>query len=369
MLNRQLELLAGCGQSIWYDNLSRDVLQSGELASLIEAGVVGLTSNPTIFKKAIADSNDYDGRISELVADNDSDTDVDSLCENLMVEDVRAAADLLMPIYEESKGNDGFASIEVSPAICHDAQATIEAARRISDKISRPNIMIKIPATEAGLDAITETLASGIHVNVTLIFSLKMYKRVVESYLAGLEKRLETGGDIRTLRSVASFFVSRVDVSCNQALLECSNELQQALMDKVGIANSKLAYAHYLKTLESDRFEQLKKEGAALQRPLWASTGTKNPDLPLTYYVEALAGQDTVNTLPPATLHAVMEASKLTPALSSDCSDADKIMSLLSQTKVPFETLLEGLLKDGLSSFEESYNDLLLALRNKLKES
>lgn len=360
------------GQSVWYDNLSRDVLTSGELSGLIAKGVSGLTSNPTIFKKAIADSNLYDSKIKELAAKKLS---VEDLTEELMVIDVAAAADLLMPIYEKSKGTDGHASIEVSPFLARDSKNTVVAAKRLWSKLNRPNIMIKIPGTPQCLPAIRETLAAGINVNVTLLFSQQDYEQVTDEYLSALEARAAKNEPIDKLASVASFFVSRVDAICE---LRCSQlvkdqvlpkDAEKEFFGKFGIANAKIAYQSFLKIFGSDRFKALQKKGAQFQRPLWASTGTKNPSLPPLLYVKELAGEHTVNTMPPATLKILVDdpSSDYSNAVSSSIDEANKIMSAVNKLGLPVGALLHKLQDDGVDLFAGSYQELLDAVEKKSK--
>lgn len=368
--NPQLLALSELGQSIWYDNLSRDVLNSGELKRLIDAGVLGLTSNPTIFKKAIADSSDYDADMMPLVKQG---LNTEQIAEDLMIKDVAAAADLLMPIYKATNGGDGYASIEVSPYLARDTKATIEAGKRIWGKLNRPNIMIKVPATDEGLPAIKALLEDGINVNVTLIFSDDYYQRVVEAYISGLEARVVKGGDIKNIASVASFFVSRVDAICEKhydGLVKegkAKAEGKKDFLGKIGIANSKVAYARYEQLFNSDRFKKLRDKGARVQRPLWASTGTKNPDFSPVMYVEELAGRDTVNTLPPATLSALLKDGKIEPRLHKGIDDARSQLSKLNETGVPFDKLMVDLQADGVKIFADSYKELLDSVETKRK--
>lgn len=368
--NKNLLALNKVGQSIWYDNLSRDILGSGELASLVEQGVSGLTSNPTIFKKAIADTNDYDQEISSLIQ---KFSDPEDICEELMVQDVAAAADLLLPVFHQHSGDDGFASIEVSPRLAHDTDGTVTAAKRIWSKLSRPNAMIKIPATEEGIPAIRQTLAEGINVNVTLIFSPDEYQKVIDAYLDGLQEAKSNGNDISKIRSVASFFVSRVDAACEKEIDKkiISGILQEAnkerYLGKVGIANSKVAYMLYNKALTSEKYISLKQSGATMQRPLWASTGTKNDAFSKVLYIEELAGNNTVNTVPPATLSALMEGAVIEPRLHEGLEQAQELLSQLSRDGVDLGSILSTLLEQGVDSFSQSYDQLTAALTQKLK--
>ncbi|RIL03106.1 MAG: transaldolase [Proteobacteria bacterium] len=370
--NKQLSALNELGQSIWYDNLSRDVLKSGELKSLIETGVSGLTSNPTIFKKAIADTSDYDNDIKALSAKN---PDAEALCEELMVQDVAAAADLLMPIYKASNGGDGYASIEVSPFLARDGRASIEAARRIWGKLNRPNIMIKIPGTPESLPAVRTALEEGINVNITLLFSVEMYEKVVEQYVSALETRMEKNQDLPKVASVASFFVSRVDAICEKNFDEltksgkiAAGEKESAFKSffgKVGVANAKVTYARYQELFGSPRFEKLKSKGARVQRPLWASTGTKNPELNPLLYIEELAGRDTVNTMPPATLKILLQKGNIAPKLYEGVSEARGVLGQLGKLGMDFNKLMLQLQDDGVELFATSYRELLDSIKTK----
>lgn len=366
--NPQLEKLNKLGQSVWYDNLSRDVLNSGELKSLIDQGVSGLTSNPTIFKNAIADSNLYDQEMRALVKQG---LDTEGICEELMIEDVRRASDLLRPIFDASGGADGHASIEVSPYLARDGKTTVEAAKRIFQKLSRPNIMIKIPGTPECLPAIEETLAEGINVNVTLLFSEENYVKVAEAYIRACEKRVAAGKDCSKLASVASFFVSRVDALCEKKLDESvaagklSAEEKSGLVGKIGIANSKCAYSAFEKLFKGGRFSALAAKGTRVQRPLWASTGTKNPAFKAVMYIEALAGSDTVNTMPPATLKALLEGANIEPNLHAGIADATALIEKLGGYGLNFSALMKQLQDDGVKLFSDSYRDLLSSIEKK----
>lgn len=362
---KSISILNRAGQSIWYDNLSRDVLKSGELQRLIDSGVSGLTSNPTIFKKAIADSTNYDLRIGEMKG-----AEEEEICETLMIEDVGIAADLLLPIYQRTNGADGYASIEVSPFLARDTKGTVAAAKRIWSKLSRLNVMIKIPATAEGLPAISEVLSAGINVNVTLIFSVDRYREVANAYLNGLEQRVARQESINDLSSVASFFVSRLDSIVEKSLSELvsggklgESEVSR-FVGKVGIANSRLAYEIFHACFGDARFASLKRAGARLQRPLWASTGVKNPKLPELLYVEALGGEDTVNTLPPNTLKALLSAESVGANLAAGLEEARRCVADVS-AKVPFEKLLSQLELEGVESFAESYRELLKSIKAK----
>lgn len=369
--NKFIAALNELGQSVWYDNLSRDVLRSGELKRLIDQGVSGLTSNPTIFKQAIADTSDYDEAMRVLRAGAGSQLSTEQLCEELMVADVAAAADLLRPVYEATSAGDGYASIEVSPRLADLASETIAAAERLWKKLNRPNIMIKIPATRECIPAIQAVLERGINVNVTLIFSVAVYEQVVAAYIGALEARVARGEPVDTIASVASFFVSRVDAIVEKAFeaavksgTVAPSEREQFL-GKVGIANSKLAYGSFERLFGSDRFRALAARGARVQRPLWASTGTKNPAFKPVLYVEELAGRDTVNTMPPATVKALLEGAEVAPRLHQGLGAAQALINLINSWGISTDKLLVELQEAGVQSFSSSYQELLDSIERK----
>lgn len=370
--NPNIEKLNRIGQSVWYDNLSKQVLDDGSLARLVQGGVSGLTSNPTIFKKAIADSSLYDDAIRKMAKEG---LDRDTICEDLMVVDVGRAADLLRSTYDRSNARDGHASIEVSPFLADDTEGTLTAARRIWKKLARPNIMIKVPATPAGLPAIETLLSEGINVNITLIFSCEVYREVAERFIAGLEKRAQSGGQIGSIASVASFFVSRVD-SKVEGWLKGLNEsgkgspdLNKTFTGTVGIANSRVAYAAFQEIFEGERFKKLAALGAQVQRPLWASTGTKNPAFSPVLYVEELAAPHTVNTVPPQTLEALMAnlGSALWPWKSG--ATPHQLIESLAKHGANWNKMLLDLQNEGVKLFAESFTDLLSAVSTKMKSN
>jgi len=361
-----LPMLVRLGQSIWLDYIHRDVLHSGELMRLIESrGVRGVTSNPTIFEQAVAKSSSYDEDIGRLAAQG---KDAAAIFEVLAVEDVTAACDLFQPIYEMSGGNDGFVSIEVSPRLARDAGATIAEARRLWKAVNRPNVLIKIPGTAEGLPAVTQAIAEGINVNVTLLFAVTMYERVIAAYLAGLEQRLASGHPVEAVRSVASFFVSRVDTEVDKRLevklrADASLRLRiEALLGTAAIANAKLAYQTYVAWFEAERFRHLMARGAAVQRPLWASTSTKNPKYSETMYVEGLIGPDTINTLPPATLETFAQHGIARRTIDADLDTARQQLADLERLGIAMEDVTDFLVADGVKRFADSYAALLLAV-------
>jgi transaldolase len=365
--------LNNVGQSIWYDNLSRDVLRSGELATLIARGVSGLTSNPTIFQKAIGESSDYDDAILSLLpryglhSAEEEERVTEHVCEDLFVEDVGSACDLLRSVYDSTDGADGYASLEVSPSLAHDTAGTVAAAERLWARLARPNAMIKVPATEAGIPAIQRLLAQGINVNVTLIFSASVYGRVMEAYLSALEDRVARGEPVRGVSSVASFFVSRVDSAVEKELASRGrSDVLVEVLGKVGIANSRLAYHRFLETFHGERWDALERARARVQRPLWASTGTKNPAFSKVLYVEALARNHTVNTVPPQTLEAIFEGVQLTSSGGEGLDEASRVMGMLSGAGIDVERVLSNLQVAGVAAFADSYQQLLSAVKEKV---
>ena len=356
------------GQSIWYDNIRRGLIVSGELQRLIDLGVTGLTSNPTIFEKAIAGSSDYD---EALLALSQQDKDTPEIFEGLAIEDIQVTADLLRPIYDRTMGGDGYASLEVSPHLAHDTGGTIVEARRLFGALDRPNVMVKVPATLEGIPAFRTLVGEGINVNVTLIFSLDMYVRVSEAYISGLEDLSKSGGDVSRVASVASFFVSRVDTVVDSLLEGAIREGQtqlKSLLGRAAIANAKLAYRDFQNTFRDVRFVSLREKGARVQRPLWASTGTKNPAYSDVLYVESLIGPDTVNTMPEATLTALLEHGSPTRAITQGVPDAGLTVQSIEEAGISMDQVTAKLLDDGLRAFADSYDKLLGNIRGKVAE-
>ena len=360
-----IQQLGRLGQSVWYDNMYRALIETGELQRLIDSGVTGLTSNPTIFEKAISSSDDYD---ESLVAHARRSDDPQDLFEGLAVEDIRAAADLLLPIYEKTEGADGFASLEVNPHLAHDTKGTIKAARRLFGALDRPNVMIKVPATPEGIPAIRDLIGRGINVNVTLIFSLEMYSRVREAYMAGLEDLIASGGDLARVSSVASFFVSRVDTSVDGLIGESGGALDD-YQGKAAVANAKIAYQDFKATFGTNRFRAMSERGARVQRPLWASTSTKNPEYSDVLYVETLIGPHTVNTMPDATLAAFMEHGTARTSIEDGADEARATISVLESGGISMDAVTTQLMHDGVKAFADSFDELLeniVAKRDKL---
>ncbi|MFW6069389.1 MAG: transaldolase [Chloroflexota bacterium] len=354
--------LAQLGQSIWYDNISRALIETGALESLLDDGVKGVTSNPSIFEKAIAGSTDYDEAILALV---DTNLSAGQIYEVLALADIQRAADLLRPIYEETGGVDGYVSLEVAPALAHDTARTIVEARRLFNTLDRPNVMIKVPATPAGIGAIAALIGGGVNVNVTLIFSLAHYEAVAEAYLSGLEQRSAAGGDVSHIASVASFFISRVDSAIDALLVSAGN---RNLQGKIGIANARVAYARFQQIFSGPRWETLVEKGARVQRPLWASTSTKNPAYPDTLYVDQLVGRDTVNTVPPATLKAFIDHGAPVAPLGEDAQAAREQLAQLAALGIDLDTVTQALQDEGVAAFARSFEALIASVAEKRRE-
>lgn len=355
----KLHELARLGQSIWYDNIRRALLDSGELATLVGAGVMGVTSNPTIFDRVIAGSADYDADLHRLVDEGKTD---EQIFEALAMEDIRRTADLLRPVYDATDGVDGYVSLEVSPTLAHDTEGTIAGAWRLFTTLDRPNVMIKVPATPAGAPAIQALIAEGINVNVTLIFSLAHYEAVAEAYIAGLEQRAGAGNDLSKVASVASFFISRVDTAVDQALEEIG---EIALQGKIGIANARMAYARFREIIGSERWKHLEQQGARVQRPLWASTGAKNPHYSDTLYVDNLIGPDTVNTVPPVTLNAFRRHGTVAPTLEADPDEIRANLTRLAELGIDLDAITRRLQEDGVAAFARSFESLMATIAEK----
>ncbi|MDA8207074.1 MAG: bifunctional transaldolase/phosoglucose isomerase [Thermaerobacter sp.] len=348
------------GQSLWYDNIRRGLIESGELATLISQGITGVTSNPTIFEKAIDGSHDYDQAISQMAERVDS---VDALYDALVLEDIARGADLLLPVYNQTQGHDGYISIEVPPTLAEHTDATVREAHRLFELLHRPNIMVKVPATPEGIPAIRQLIAEGLNINVTLIFSLDTYRQVMDAYLQGLEERQAKGLAIDRVASVASFFVSRVDTLVDHLIEE--RGLDKDLAGKAGVANAKLAYQLFLQQFSSARFERLKQAGAMVQRPLWASTSTKNPAYPDLLYVEALIGPDTVDTLPPATVNAILDHGRVARTVDQRVEEAREVLGRLEAAGISMQAVTQELLDEGVKNFHKSFVTLRQSLEKK----
>lgn len=367
-----LHSLAEIGQSIWLDYIRRSFIASGELEGLINLGIRGMTSNPTIFEKAIQGSTDYDQDIEDLVSDG---LNVQDIYERLAIDDIQKSADLLLPVYEATRGTDGYVSLEVNPKLAHETQATISEAKRLWAAVERPNLMIKIPATLAGLPAIRQALADGVNVNVTLIFSLTRYTQVIEAFLGGLEERIANGKPVDGIASVASFFVSRVDSKVDKQLekiillADHRETLARSLMGKAAVANAKLAYTQFRKSFESDRFENLKTHGARFQRPLWASTSTKNPAYSDILYVQELIGANTVNTLPQNTLDAFINHGEARLTIEENLDQARQNLENIESLGISMYQITETLEVEGVASFANSFSSLLESIDQKQKST
>jgi transaldolase len=351
------------GQSPWYDNLTRDLVLDGGLADLVSDGIRGVTSNPTIFDKAMGSGNRYDDQMLECARAGKT---IEETYWDLVVDDITHATDVLRPVYAAASGGDGLVSVEVSPELAHDTDKTCSEAVELHGRINRPNVMIKIPATLEGLPAITRTIAEGINVNVTLIFSLDRHNAVIDAYLDGLEQLDANGGDVSTIASVASFFVSRVDTETDKRLPD-GHELR----GKAAVANARLAYQLFRQRFAGARWEALAAKGARLQRPLWASTSTKNPDYSPTLYVDELVGPDTVNTLAPASIDALREGAGSglrANSVADDPEGAQQVIDALAGAGVDFDDVTETLERDGVASFADSYRDALATLERRTKE-
>jgi transaldolase/glucose-6-phosphate isomerase len=363
----QLKELAGVGQSIWLDYIRRSMFASGELQRLIDLGLRGMTSNPTIFEKAIGAGSDYDDQLRSLVNENDSV----KVFEALAIRDIRSACDLFHPVWEATDGLDGYVSLEVSPTLAHDTQGTIDAAQRLWKTVDRRNLMIKIPGTAEGVPAIKASIATGININVTLLFSVDRYEAAANAYIEGLEERAAKGQPIDRIASVASFFVSRIDNAVDkllQAKIDKGEHLE-FLLGKAAVANTKLAYQRFLKLFGADRFTALKAKGAHVQRPLWASTSTKNPAYPDLMYVENLIGRDTVNTVPPNTLEALLDHGHVRPdTVLEDLDRSRAVIEALAKAQISLYDVTEQLVADGVKSFADSYNAMIDAIKGKLEK-
>jgi transaldolase len=352
------------GVSVWYDNIQREMLQSGELQRLMKEGIRGMTSNPTIFKNAIVNGQEYQADIAALARQETPPIDI---YESLAIADVGAAADVLRPLFDQSQGEDGYVSIEVSPFLAHETQATVEEARRLFATLQRPNIMIKVPATPAGLPAVRTLIGEGINVNVTLLFSVAVYRQVTAAYFDGLETYAATGGDLSQVASVASFFVSRVDTLTDkllQAKIEASaDEAQQAhlrdLQGKLAVANAKVVYQAFKEIFGTPRFQRLVDKGARVQRVLWASTSAKNPAYSDVMYVEELIGAPTVNTMPPATIEAFKDHGRLRNSLDQDVAQAEAVIAEIEAAGLSIKAITGQLLDEGVASFAQAFHRFL----------
>jgi len=370
-----IEELKKNGQSIWYDNIERKLLEDGTLAGMVEREEIrGITSNPSIFNNAISNSSDYDQEIESLTIEGLSREDV---YEQLAVRDIQRAADMFLPLYQETNGGDGYVSLEVSPFLAHETEKTIQDAKKLWKMVNRPNLMVKIPATLEGLPAITEAIAAGINVNVTLIFSIIRYQAVMDAYLAGLEKRVQEGKEIGGMASVASFFISRIDAKVDNQLTDLipkASEAEQKIINnlfgKAALASGKLAFDVYEEIFgeEASRFATLVQSGANKQRVLWASTSTKNPQYPDTMYVDELIGPDTVNTVPPKTLVAFFDHGTVERSIDRHVDEARLAFEDLAKVGIDMEQVAEDLEFEGVKSFADAFTYLLDSLQTRMQD-
>jgi transaldolase len=363
------------GQSVWLDYIRRDLITGGEMRRLIdEDGLRGMTSNPSIFEKAIVDSNDYADFLDQLVA---QDLSAGEIYERIAVRDIQDAADILAPVYKSTNKRDGYVSLEVSPTLARDTQASIEEARRLWKTVARPNIMIKVPGTPEGVPAVRQLISEGININITLLFAQEAYFKVADAYLDGLEAAQKAGRDISGIASVASFFVSRIDTladsTIDQRLKTASTPPEQDLLrsvqGKVAIANAKQAYRRYQQMITEPRWKSLAASGAQTQRLLWASTSTKNPKYRDVLYIEELIGPDTVNTIPPATMDAFRDHGIVRRTLDADLAAADKVMADLERAGISMKKVTEQLLEDAIKLFADAFEKLLSSVEQKRKQA
>jgi transaldolase / glucose-6-phosphate isomerase len=357
-----LHELTRLGQGVWLDYIRRSFIDSGELQELIDQGLTGITSNPTILDKAIAGSNDYDQQIGDLAAKAKSTT---AIYEAIVTDDIRRAADLLRPVFDRTNGYDGFVSLEVSPTIAHDTQATTDSAKHLFKMLNRPNVMIKVPATQECIPAVHFLTSIGININITLMFSLEQYLAVAEAYISGLEKLAESGGDVSKVASVASFFVSRIDTVVDAALEKIG---EKQLQGRIAIANAKVVYTHFHRLFSGPRWQRLAYMGARVQRPLWASTSTKNPNYPDTLYVDNLIGADTVNTLPLATIHAFVDHGKAVLTMENGLEDTKTDLYKLAGLGIDLDKITRELLDDGIKQFADAFAYLNNSIAEKFNQ-
>lgn len=367
-----LHQLHELGQSVWMDYIRRGILNNGELERMIrEYGLRGVTSNPSIFSKAFAESDDYDEALEDFAGQG---RDAGEVFELLAVEDIQRTADLFRPIYDDSEGEDGFVSLEVSPELANDTDATLEEARHLWRSVDRPNVMIKVPGTDAGIPAIEQLLFEGLNINITLLFSLEGYERVMEAYLRGLERRVEAGQPVNRIASVASFFVSRVDTAVDEelnALLEKETDEGRkarirSLLGRIAIANAKVAYQRFNKTFDGERFVSLRDHGAHVQRPLWASTSTKNPEYRDVVYVEELIGPDTVNTMPLDTLDAFADHGIVRRTVDEKLDEARAALASLGELGIDLDRITARLQEEGVDKFANAFGELIRTVEDEL---
>lgn len=364
----KIHQLNSLGQSIWLDYINRDFILEGKFKELLDLGITGMTSNPTIFEKAIVNSNAYDRQLEELVNQGRNDLDIYSA---LVVEDIKIAADTLLPIYEMTSGKDGYVSLEVNPLLAQDSDSTINEAITLWQQVKRPNLMIKIPATKQGLPAITQAIAAGINVNVTLIFSITRYAEVIRAYFTGLESRLDAGHSISSIHSVASFFISRLDTKIDKVLdhMLATGDLNPSnnknLMGRAAVANARRAYQLFSNEFSSERYKSLETRGANIQRPLWASTSTKNPSYSDILYIQELIGPHTVNTATQESIMAFLDHGKVILTIDSNLDQAEELFANLTEIGIDMDKVTWELEQEGVNLFSGSFNTLIQNLNKK----
>jgi transaldolase len=371
MADTTIKQLGEWGQSVWLDNISRSMIDSGKLTEMMDAGLRGITSNPTIFEKAISGSSDYDDAIKALTKAGKSTFEI---YDDLTVRDIQDAADMFRPIYEKTNRLDGYVSLEINPELAYDTKSTIEEGRRLYQKVNRPNVMFKVPATDPGFDAISTLLGEGVNINITLIFSLDQYINTAQAFLSGMNSLLNKQGDLSQTCSVASVFVSRVDTSVDKMLEEAlggaadKDELE-SLKGKAAVANSHVIYGKYVEIFSGEKFEKLRQHGAQAQRLLWGSTGTKNPAYSDIKYVTELIGKDTVNTLPENTITAFLDHGHVKEALTANAEGSQETIDRLSRLGIDIDGTCAKLLEEGAGSFTASFKSLLSTIETKAKET
>jgi transaldolase len=363
MAKTPVKQLGEVGQSVWLDYISRSLLKSGRLKELIGLGITGMTSNPTIFDKAINSGSDYNNQIQKLQRQGKSTFEI---YDDITIKDIQDAADLFRPTYDKTKGLDGYVSLEINPKLAYNTQETIKEGKRLATKVNRPNVMFKVPATDAGYKAISALLAEGINVNVTLIFSLEQYKKTAAAYLEGIKILLQNKGDARSVRSVASVFVSRIDTAVDKLLDQLQGQAEaESLKGKAAVANSNLIYRAYTEICSGDEFNGMEKQGASVQRVLWGSTGTKNPAYSDIKYMAELIAKDTVNTVPENTLESFLDHGIVQETITADVGEAQGIIDALYKLGIDINAVCAKLLEDGVVAFEQSFDSLLSAIEKK----
>ncbi len=374
MSNTSIEQLAEFGQSVWLDNISRSIIESGRLQKLIELGLRGMTSNPTIFEKAISESSDYNEKIKELHKAGKSTFEI---YDDLTVRDIQDAADMFKPVYEKTNGQDGYVSLEINPELAYKTAETIEEGKRLHKKVDRPNLMLKVPATDEGFGAIEALLGDGININITLIFSLDQYVKTAHAFLRGMNKLIDKQGDVSRVSSVASVFVSRVDTvaekmiddATEQETDEAAKSELQSLKGRAAVANSALIYSKHIEVFSEKAFELLEEKGARVQRVLWGSTGTKNPAYSDVKYVAELIAKNTVNTLPDQTLEAFLDHGVVKEALTAAAEESRKTIDSLKRFGIDIDSICAKLLVDGAAAFTKSFESLLLTIEKTAEET